>query len=964
MAGSKKRTKRWMALLLSVCLLLGAANIAAASGAASDLEGHWAETTMKEWIGRGDLRGDGEGSYRPNESVSRVEFVAFVNRAFQFTDRTDIEFTDVLAAGWEHDEIGKALQAGYIQGYADLTFRPDQTITREEAAVILAKLIDARNDGTEDVLASMKDAGQLAPWSKSSVAAVLARGSMKGYENGTFGPKRSITRAEAIVAIDNAFQAKKPAVRTYDKSGTYGPEEGSETVQGNAVINAADTTLKNMTISGDLLISEGVGAGEVYLNNVQVQGKTIVQGGGENSVHLKDATIVQLIVEKKAGAVRVVAEGSTEVGHTIVLTPAKLQEDALTGAGFTNVELAERLPAGSKVTFIGQFEEVSLSAAQISVDMPKGSIAKLQVTERGGKGSLQVGKEAVIAELVLHAVMNVSGTGKVQSATLNDGSQGSQFAIKPGKLEGPQKDGVRLPVPESSSEPGSSGGSSGGANNGGSNGGGSKDSANEYKLKVLPGTNMQKEEADELLATNAEYVLIEESGSIVEDEARFNDAAYLQYKLQTVTDAGRPYAGKVRVKPIKVASSSGGTMQLFAYDKEASRWSDIVRTGFGPQEGTDISAWGDHHGVTDVVYSVYVNGEAGTYQFRIELEDVASHKTVAQSDLITYKIGKEPEMAFSLRDLVVEVDGQPLTLKQYGKDQNSAKTIGFGFDDNVRDYGVYIPNDITSFTWTASPKQGAISIRYSIIGGYPTERIASGTMTGGTPMSVDLKPGLGLDIFLDRPGSKDPSYVLRVKRIDGDEGIFNDKDIRVTAQKGLITAYDAGIKNTVNVYSEDGTLLGSGVSDNSQRASVFLDKSIALPETGTIYVTVVRDGQESEKVKKVYDSREIAQLDDIQSGIIVGQSGDQSVITFVQDDLNEKIRDFDYMAYLNTFYESSPFEYFHELLPERYTTLMPRSEQGEIVYKVKSNSPKSDYRRFAFYNKYDELLGWYDIQIK
>ena len=130
MAGSKKRTKRWMALLLSVCLLLGAANIAAASGAASDLEGHWAETTMKEWIGRGDLRGDGEGSYRPNESVSRVEFVAFVNRAFQFTDRTDIEFTDVLAAGWEHDEIGKALQAGYIQGYADLTFRPDQSSSR------------------------------------------------------------------------------------------------------------------------------------------------------------------------------------------------------------------------------------------------------------------------------------------------------------------------------------------------------------------------------------------------------------------------------------------------------------------------------------------------------------------------------------------------------------------------------------------------------------------------------------------------------------------------------------------------------------------------------------------------------------------------------------------------------------------------------------------------------------------
>ena len=105
------------------------------------------------------------------------------------------------------------------------------------------------------------------------------------------------------------------------------------------MINTADVTLQNMIIKGKLTFAAGIGNGDAFLNNVTVTGETFVQGGGVDSIHLNNSVLQTITVDKKAGPVRIVAEGTTTVAQVNVNSSATLQEVAATGAGFGNVKL-------------------------------------------------------------------------------------------------------------------------------------------------------------------------------------------------------------------------------------------------------------------------------------------------------------------------------------------------------------------------------------------------------------------------------------------------------------------------------------------------------------------------------------------------------------------------------------------------------------------------------------------------
>ena len=83
---------------------------------ASDLDKHWAENVMSQWAKDGFLKGDGTGNYRPNDSVSRAEFMAFTNRALGLTKEGDVSaYTDVPVDAWyaKHIWISSAVLISY-----------------------------------------------------------------------------------------------------------------------------------------------------------------------------------------------------------------------------------------------------------------------------------------------------------------------------------------------------------------------------------------------------------------------------------------------------------------------------------------------------------------------------------------------------------------------------------------------------------------------------------------------------------------------------------------------------------------------------------------------------------------------------------------------------------------------------------------------------------------------------------
>ncbi|MEX2459844.1 MAG: S-layer homology domain-containing protein [Paenibacillaceae bacterium] len=341
-----------------------------------------------------------------------------VNRSFGFTETTEISFTDVASTSWAYVEIAKAIKAGYITGYADGTMGANKQISRQEAAVIVNRLLNLTATDNKE-LAAIKDAEQIATWSKNAISAVLASKIMNGYaDDSTFKPEKSITRAEAIVTLDRAISTQVKGV-AYNTAGTYGPTTGIETVDQDVVINATGVTLQNMVINGKLLFAAGIGNGDAFLKNVTVKGDTIVQGGGENSIHFINSILLKIKVDKKGSLVRIVAEGTTTVTQVDVQSPVTIQETDLTGAGFTKINLTALLPDESKVTLKGDFESLDVVASKISIDINEGSVQKVTAELTATGMNLTLAKNVKVISLILDAVAQILGAGTIDTATLN-----------------------------------------------------------------------------------------------------------------------------------------------------------------------------------------------------------------------------------------------------------------------------------------------------------------------------------------------------------------------------------------------------------------------------------------------------------------------------------------------------------------------------------------------------------------
>ncbi|KAI7264800.1 hypothetical protein KC345_g8727 [Hortaea werneckii] len=186
-----------------------------------DYEGHWAQTTIQNWLDSGLLKGFEDGSVKPNQTITRAEFMTLVNRSYHFTETGEGTFSDVPATSWAYNEIRKAIAAGYIQGYNG-EMRPNAPINRQEAAVIISKLLKLEAGDIKE-LRVFSDASQIASWSQGSVAAAIKAGVLKGYPNGLFAPVQALTRAEALTLIDSAATATPAATAEATQAPTPSP---------------------------------------------------------------------------------------------------------------------------------------------------------------------------------------------------------------------------------------------------------------------------------------------------------------------------------------------------------------------------------------------------------------------------------------------------------------------------------------------------------------------------------------------------------------------------------------------------------------------------------------------------------------------------------------------------------------------------------------------------------------------
>ncbi|ADG07760.1 S-layer homology domain-containing protein [Kyrpidia tusciae] len=196
-------------VLTMVSMLVAMLPTMAFAAVPSDISGHWAEPQIADWVNKGLIKGYPDGTFKPDNNISRAEFMALVNGAFGFSAKSDISYIDVPNDAWFYDVVAEAKAAGYINGYDDGTMRPNSPITRAEAAAIIMQVKKL----TADPAAADKftDGAAIPAWSKGAIGAVAGAQIMNGYPDGTFRPDSPITRAEAVVALDKALTATSAA---------------------------------------------------------------------------------------------------------------------------------------------------------------------------------------------------------------------------------------------------------------------------------------------------------------------------------------------------------------------------------------------------------------------------------------------------------------------------------------------------------------------------------------------------------------------------------------------------------------------------------------------------------------------------------------------------------------------------------------------------------------------------------
>ena len=168
----------------------------------TDIEGHWAETEIKEMAEIGIVRGIDEERFAPDALITRAEFAALLVRALGLTEAEyDGEFSDVSDNDWFAGAVAAASGARIVLG-SDGAFLPNDGIRREEMAAMIMRTYESRF-GEVDMISrfDFEDAAEFSDWAASSIQKAVSLGLMNGISNTSFGAKEPATRAQAAVIL-------------------------------------------------------------------------------------------------------------------------------------------------------------------------------------------------------------------------------------------------------------------------------------------------------------------------------------------------------------------------------------------------------------------------------------------------------------------------------------------------------------------------------------------------------------------------------------------------------------------------------------------------------------------------------------------------------------------------------------------------------------------------------------------
>lgn len=285
--------RRFVAVLLSLCLILAFIPVSAMAVEFDDAQGHWAEAAIDRWSDAGVVSGVGNNDFDPEGEMNRAQAASVFSELLQLTDEADISnFIDIPDNAWYAGHIAKCVAAGIMTGTGNNQMEPEATLSREMFFTMFAQAMGIEREETSDV--QFSDAGETSSWAVGYINALANRGFISGMGDGSVEPLSDINRASVMALLNQAIV-------------TYAVEEGAQNVDGTGIVlvladNVSITADEPITV---VVANEGA--------TVSLAGAT---GGAEvialeNNVAVTDAPVGTTIAAKEG------VTGTTANGQTV-----------------------------------------------------------------------------------------------------------------------------------------------------------------------------------------------------------------------------------------------------------------------------------------------------------------------------------------------------------------------------------------------------------------------------------------------------------------------------------------------------------------------------------------------------------------------------------------------------------------------------------------------------------------------
>lgn len=180
-------------------LILGSLFMTALAFGDVDVDSEEGKAIMKMYQ-HGYIKGDGNGFFRPDDSLTRAEFVTIINKMYDYTVEAENIFSDVSTKDWFFKDVLRGVQASYIKGMGDGTFKPQNKVTREEVCVMLDRIL-----GSERLPFVIEIKDTVSTWAKESVEKLISNRLFVLEDGGKFRATQPITRSEVCVALEKCI---------------------------------------------------------------------------------------------------------------------------------------------------------------------------------------------------------------------------------------------------------------------------------------------------------------------------------------------------------------------------------------------------------------------------------------------------------------------------------------------------------------------------------------------------------------------------------------------------------------------------------------------------------------------------------------------------------------------------------------------------------------------------------------